>query len=255
MFDTIATGALDSAAEQRDIIRRLQRELGQARLAVANPPLSAQVPAFPPVHIIPAASARWQDLVLAAAESEWRRPVTEPVVPGDEMARIIDGYIRSPLGLGWGTVDYHTWKPGVAYQKNLDFAWCGALAAWCYGHAGCDPKYRRDYFSGTDRLWAWAKSAGLLIPWEEIQPADIPVWGADGHPAGSHITLARTRPAPDGTISLFEGNAVGLGPTGRTYEGVVAKTRARRRAVNRPNDYSFKFALRPPMPANPGAVR
>ena len=251
MFDLVQTALADWKQQTEDAIRRLQRENGVLlqSLAAQSMPLDAQHAAIPGETArteLPTPAAR----VLAVAAHEWERGVHEPFTPGDACAQIIDGYIRGADGLGWGTTDVRTWRPGVPYRKNLDFAWCGAFAARCWSAGGLLPRLRRDHLAGTDRLWRWARGTKRLIThWEDLLPGDIMVVGHGGKPPGGHITIVRG--FGKASIDTYEGNAVGEAPPGARdasgntvprWEGVV---RGNRRHVPADGRQTFCFGVRP----------
>lgn len=251
MFNVIETALADHKKEMEDIIRGLQLDLAQVRQSLAVSDMPLEVMNVPPTSSYQSlANTTCVDRILKTAEDEWRKRVTEPIAPGDENAKIIDNYIRGPQGLGWGTVDYHTWKPNVPYMKNLDFAWCGAFAAFCYGSAGLLAGVRHEYFAGTDRLYRWARGTPRFIAdWQDIQPGDIVVLGGENRPAGQHITLAGRLLVQEGILCTFEGNATGDGVqlAGKScrYEGVVTNSRLMNAPRAKPTDYRFAFAVRP----------
>ena len=248
MFDVVQTALADWKQQTDDQIRRLQRENGLLLQSIAaqSLPLAAQTPgtSSPPPRPIPQITKRSPgELVVSAAEAEWRRGVREPVTPGDNYATIIDGYIRGPHGLGWNTTDVRTWKSGVPYMKNLDFQWCGAFAAYCWSAVGLKASLRRDHLAGTDRLWSWARGTQRLIEnWRTLQPGDIMVVGHGSKIPGGHITLVRETPSRIGPILTYEGNAMGEGINGARYEGVVKNARLIDPA---PHAQTFCFGVRP----------
>ncbi|MGA1706909.1 MAG: hypothetical protein ACO39X_07700, partial [Candidatus Nanopelagicaceae bacterium] len=65
------------------------------------------------------------------AEGEWELDVTEPGLGGAHGADRINVYISGSDGLQWP--DANMKKDGAnPYEKNGDFAWCGAFAAYCW---------------------------------------------------------------------------------------------------------------------------
>lgn len=232
MFDMIQTALDDARKEAEDAVRRLQRENGQLKQSIAVVNMPADVTAAP-APIVQAALPvvhSHAEMLLAQASIEWHKQVREPLSPGDAYAKVIDGYIRGTLGLGWSTTDYHTWKPDVPYMKDLDFAWCGAFASFCYGSVGLRADIRKKYFAGTDRLYAWVRgTARLIARWQDLLPGDVMVVGVDGKAPGSHITLVRLPPeTAAGRIPTYEGNAFGDAPPGaavKQWQGVVTNVR------------------------------
>jgi hypothetical protein len=188
---------------------------------------------------------------LAAAEGEWRRGVREPLTPGDEYAALIDGYIRGPVGLDWPTTDVRTWKPGVPYRKNRDFAWCGAFAAWCWSFGGLRHSVRYSRMAGTGRLWSWVRNTARHVKrWQDLKPGDLAIFDNIGQPPGDHITLVRDYPRQTGegeagvVIPTYEGNAVGGAPNvpgaPARWEGVVVNDR---RLVGARGQASFAYGV------------
>lgn len=209
-----------------EALRHAARALGQ--VAVSAAPDGVALPYVPPIQTpdtMPNALDAGER-VLQAAHREWLRGVAEPGTSGmPNGAAIIDDYIRGPLGLGWNTADVKTWKPGVPYTRNGQFAWCGAFAARCWAAAGLKLALRQKHLAGTGRLYRWAKSDGgaRFVPPGELRPGDIAVVGPDGSGDGEHITIVDAVNA--GTISTYEGNAHGIGIDGLRYEGVIVSKR------------------------------
>jgi hypothetical protein len=154
--------------------------------------------------------------VLANAEREWKLNVTEPGEGGDSSR--ISYYINSRNCLGWSNIDY---------QKNGDFAWCGAFAAAVYGPQVLF-NIRFKIFSSCYRLYDnWSKTSRHQDK-EEIRPGDLVIvfTSDDRKPFwGNHITIARTSPDKDGNFHTTEGNAHGVNPDQQWVEGVVKRTR------------------------------
>jgi len=207
-----------------EMLRHAARAVGQAAVSAAPADVAGGVSAVvsPPPSIEPAQA------VLAAADAECRRGVAEPGTPNmPNGATIIDDYIRGPMGLGWNTCDVKTWKPGVPYTRNGQFAWCGAFAARCWAAAGLKLALRQKYLAGTGRLYRWAHadgSARLVAP-RDLRPGDIAVVGPLGSGDGEHITIVSK--VGDTSIWSYEGNAHGNGSVlgAPWYEGVVKQTR------------------------------
>lgn len=177
--------------------------------------------------------------VAARAVEEWRRAVMEP--PGVNAARI-DSYIRGPEGLGWPSAALRGSSDSREYRRNGQFQWCGAFAAWCWSIL--DAEIRLHHFASTYRLDGWtAGNARRLTP-EELLPGDLAIVGPRDKTA--HITVVVGEPHEvDGIVSVetVEGNATGLGPAGKRYEGVIR----RRRPFYAPDPriYRVHFGVRP----------
>lgn len=256
MLETSLLQSLDQLRDQvATALRHAGREVLNAKqaAAVADAPAGVLVsemmtivgPAVAATPAVPPAEA-----VLRMAEAEWRSGVAEPGTPGmPNGVTIIDRYIRGALGLGWSTCDIVNWKPGVPYTRNGQFAWCGAFAAFCYGSAGLKAELRSKHFSGTPRLYKWAKGTPRFIAAAgDMHRGDIVVVGPGGDIDGAHITVYRGSCRTDAvgrvvSFDTFEGNAHGVGPTGLRYEGVVANTRKVNSTTA--SDYRFAFAVRP----------
>lgn len=206
-----------------EALRHAVRAVGQVALSSAPDGVEmpyAVRPSDGPSAFTPA------ELVLRAAREEWLRGVAEPGTEGmPNGATIIDDYIRGPLGLGWSTADVKTWKPGVPYTRNGQFAWCGAFTARCWAAAGLKLALRQKHLAGTGRLYRWAHADGSarLVNPRGLQPGDIAVVGALGSVDGEHIVIVNQVFA--GEITTYEGNAHGAGIDGRRYEGVVTQSR------------------------------
>lgn len=210
--------------EKRDVEqenRRLRRELAMARLELRD--LDCLGEPGPPDR----PRAMRVTHALGTAESEWRRHIEEPPGPGWEL---IDRYIRGDLGLGWTWLD--------PYQRNGDFAWCGAFVAYCYGCAGLAYAIRHRHLASCYRLRRWAlDNKRLLSEPKDLLPGDLLVVGpVDGPYWGVHIALVRRSVIRDeeqlleqlgeaAQIPTYEGNAHSYGPEGARYEGVVINNR------------------------------
>jgi len=181
----------------------------------------------------PAVDDARTQLVLARAEEEWRRPVTEPNGVGWER---IDEYIRGPQGLAW------TWEE--RYVRNRQFAWCGAFAAFCFEAAGLNAEVRTKVMPSTYRLQKWATNSARLLPAESVGRGDVVIVGpANGKSWGSHITICESV-ADDGHIATFEGNANGTGPDGSSYEGVIRQRRPFASQASTPRQYRIMYGIR-----------
>lgn len=154
--------------------------------------------------------------VLKNCESEWNRNVTEPGEGGDSSR--ISYYINSKNCLGWSNVEY---------EKNGDFAWCGAFAAAVYG-VQVLYNIRYKIFSSCYRFYDNWKNTSRYQQKENILPGDIVIvfTSDDRKPFwGNHITIARTSPDQNGDFHTTEGNAHGVNPEQKWVEGVVKRTR------------------------------
>ena len=210
-----------------------ERDAAEADLEApedAPVPEASDQPASGPA---PAADDARTQLVLARAEEEWRRPVTEPNGPGWER---IDEYIRGQQGLVW------TWEE--RYVRNRQFAWCGAFAAFCFEAAGLNAEVRTKVMPSTYRLHSWAKDSVRFVQAESVAGGDVVIVGpAGGKVWGSHITICESVTA-DGHIATFEGNASGAGPDGSTYEGVVRQRRPFDREASTARTYRVMYGIR-----------
>jgi len=160
------------------------------------------------------------------AEGEWELDVTEPGLGGAHGADRINVYISGSDGLQWP--DANMKKDGAnPYEKNGDFAWCGAFAAYCW--AVLKPSIRKSTFPSTYRLWRDWQSR--RIPTSNMRAGDIVVVWNDSataedrekKPYGQHITICR-QPGAD-SYTTWEGNARATGPDGRYREGVGTRER------------------------------
>ena len=213
----------DVADRYSEALRHAVRAVGQLAVSAAPDGVST---AYAESPVVAERAFTPAELVLRAADAELRRGVAEPGTAGmPNGATIIDDYIRGPMGLGWNTCDVKTWKPGVPYTRNGQFAWCGAFAARCWAAAGLKLALRQKFLAGTGRLYRWAKSDGgaRWVPPRDLQTGDIAVVGTFGSGDGEHITIVNQVSA--GEITTYEGNAHGAGVDGRRYEGVVTQSR------------------------------
>ena len=171
--------------------------------------------------------------VLDAARHEWELVVAEPDGPNWKHIR---KYIYE--GLRWPE---SRWP----YDKNGDFAWCGAFAAWCYREAGLkdDLLYKR--FASTRRLYDWAHGTDrFIVTPSGLAPCDIVVVGrGDSKAWGAHITLVRE--LADDVVLTFEGNAKGTLGDGTTGEGVVRHQRPTSGAGLPDKTYRFLYGVHP----------
>ena len=203
--------------EQLDILRHENRRYRRA-LNMVNIDLDVQKTVNVNVNIERnVAPNEHVQTVLANAEREWKSNVTEPGEGGDSSR--INYYIKSTNCLGW------TWEDD--YQKNGDFAWCGAFAAAVYG-VQVRSNVRTKIFPSCYRLYDNWFHTSRHQDKEAIRPGDIVVvfTSDDKTPTwGNHITIARTSPDKDGNFHTTEGNAHGVNPDQQWVEGVVKRTR------------------------------
>jgi len=186
-------------------IRRMNRALGQAQIDLSIDEVSDYAEITPHIseHAIEA---------IRRAQAEWASVVREP-------QKRIDTYIRSDAGLQWSWVD--------PYERNGQFAWCGAFAAFCYTKAR--PQIRKKIFPSCYRLHSnWAKTSRYIHP-DNVRPGDIVVVYTSKRAAqGDHITLCTdiSEFASDGIITTIEGNAHGTLGDDTRGEGVITRTRS-----------------------------
>ena len=239
-----ALGLLPPAVAEQyaESLRHAVRAVGQAALSTSDPPLAKVADSLQPQSAAIAALASPSVVVLVAARAEMRRGVAEPGTDGmPNGAPIIDSYIRGPQGLAWTTCDVKTWKPGVPYTRNGQFAWCGAFAAFCWGEAGLKADLRQKHLAGTGRLYRWAHGTARWVKPRDLRPGDIAVVGPEGSGDGEHITIVREVRA--NVIETYEGNAHGLGIDGKRYEGVVVQVRPFDPPA--PQTYRVLYGVRP----------
>lgn len=222
-------------------LRHLAREAAMRRLdAAPNPVVGRAVDR----RIVGVSVADRPAIALAFATKLWRLNVREPDANGPNGAGIIDDCIRGPLGLGWSSAEVGAGaRPKWPYVRNGQFAWCGAKVARCFGEAGLRADIRRKHFASTYRLWKFAKGTPRWIRPEDIQPCDVPVVGPDGDADGAHVTFC-TEVRAHG-IETFEGNAMGTGPDGDRYEGVVKQYRPFAAHAKTARTYRVIFGFRP----------
>lgn len=159
---------------------------------------------------------------IALALELWSERIEEP--PGSGW-QAIDRFIRSPLGLGWGTADAKTWRPGAAYDTNGMFSWCGAFVAYTLGLLGLKLSLRYKHLASTGRLLrAFRGTPRHILDLAQVQPGDVAVVSDGSLPEGEHIVFV-AGVLPGGVLLTIEGNARGLGPDGKVYEGVIKRTR------------------------------
>lgn len=170
-------------------------------------------------------------VVLATARDEWSRHIEEP--PGPNFGRI-DEYIRGDQGLQWTWVD--------EYEKDGQFAWCGAFAAFCFGAAGLRADIRKNVMSSCYRIHKWARDTPRLIAPVDIQTGDIVIVGSSRSKRwGAHVTICTKR--HELGVDTIEGNARGLGFGGQRYEGVVKQSRPW--SSTKAREYRVFYGVRP----------
>lgn len=148
-------------------------------------------------------------VALARALVEWQRGISEATGKAT-----IDAYIRSPAGLGW------SWEE--VYEKNGQFQWCGAFAAFAWGAVKL--ALRKEHFASTYRLKRWARDTARFLAPRELVAGDVAIVGAaNGKKWGDHVVIVEAIEAEQ--IRTIEGNAVGLAPDGTTWEGVIKTVR------------------------------
>lgn len=147
---------------------------------------------------------------LGRALCEWDQIIKDPDAE-------IDRYIRSREGLGWSWSD--------EYQRNGQFAWCGAFAAFCWTQVKFP--IRQKIFPSCYRLYEqWSNTARRIKDPSNMLPGDIVVISTvNGAKWGDHITLCHEAPNGGDSYEALEGNAKGTLGDGSTGEGVIKQTR------------------------------
>lgn len=169
------------------------------------------------------------ELALGWLEELWASHVQEPKGQGWQK---IDDLIRGPKGLGWNTADARNWTPGRAYDENGIFAWCGAPGARALGEFGLRAEIRSKRCASTVRLFNFCKGTPRDIAIQAARPGDIGVVSAGVKKQGEHIVMIQR--IEGGLAYTIEGNARGVGPDGRIFEGVVKRTRPLPRSAGGP---------------------
>jgi hypothetical protein len=161
-------------------------------------------------------------VVLAVAQAEWERCVREP--RGD--VNRVDEYIRGEFGLGWGTADAINWKANTPYTRNGMFQWCGAFAAFCWGHSGLLAAIRSKKLASTVRLYNWCQGTDRTVSVPgDLRPGDIVIVTRGKKKQGEHICIVERVDLDAKLVHTIEGNARGRGPDGEVFEGVIKRTR------------------------------
>lgn len=175
--------------------------------------------------------------LLACATREWERGVREP--PAGNGADVLAYYHR---GLGWPWI--------TSYKADGDQEWCGAFAAYCYAAAGLRAEVRYKHLASCSRLVAWARNTERMIEPRLVRAGDIVIVGSapslltKAGRVGSHITLCSQTPLQASAfIETVEGNAIGRGPAGLEYEGVIRRRRSFA-AVNK-SERRIRYVIRP----------
>ena len=199
---------LKQLEETKETQRRLQRSLNLALLDLETnleKELNFQDIVKPSNHAYDA---------MKRAKKEFELNVTEPGGGGD--SNRINVYIKSSNGLGW------SWEDN--YEKNGDFAWCGAFAAFCYTNLKFT--IRQKILPSCYRLYNNWYNTGRRS--NEICIGDIVTvfTSSDQSPHyGNHIVLVSGLMDENGDFQTIEGNAKGEGPDGEWREGVSTRTR------------------------------
>ncbi len=183
-------------------VRRMDRALNQASIDLASIP--ERLVHYPTPHIDPRSAE-----AIARGLAEWEQTIIDP-------DRRINTYIRTQAGIGWA------WEK--SYEKNGQFAWCGAFAAFCWTAVKLD--LRKKIFPSCYRLYSnWSQTSRAIQP-KLMSPGDIVVvYSAKRSKQGDHITICVEAPNCDGVFKTVEGNAHGTLGDGSHGEGVIRKER------------------------------
>lgn len=205
----------------QDLLRYLLRDSLMAELDLGTPDFCGGIDCRRDKRRTPGAVAVEKALEL------WGQKIKEPQGAPNQ----IDDFIRGDYGLGWSTADAINWTPHQPYTHNGQFQWCGAFAAYCWGHAGLKASIRKTDMASTWRLYKWAGLNGsdpsgrvVTMP-GDLLPGDILVVSRGKKKQGEHICLVERVDHEAKLIHTIEGNARGVGPDGTVYEGVVKRTR------------------------------
>jgi hypothetical protein len=213
-----------------------------SKIPMTKPPLAEVTKPNDPIAFLKQKGAEAVDWML----NEWNLVVQEP--PGQNWERI-DYYIRSPECSNWSGED--------PYDNNGDSAWCGHFTSGAHRSVQLLPEIVEHVLQSTYRLWDFAKTHDLFVPVDGMGKGDTVIVGPDfirtrvngrrtkkrAKPWGHHIT---TCISPSGGTKdrcfVVEGNAVGNGPNGDRYEGVVTNERP----ILKPDDYTYyvKYVIR-----------
>lgn len=181
----------------------------------------------------------------------WRDAITE-MIGGDGRGH----------GLGWG------WER--RYLGDGDFEWCGAFAARCWEDGGLLRQARLESWASCYRLQRWATGRPtstspaapgaacmrLCVPFNEhstalpigleVRPGDVLIVGGAGTGPGKHITLVERFDEHAQAFHTYEGNAGGIGPDGKSRQGVVRTVRRIGLPRGRPRSaYHARWLIRP----------
>jgi len=201
------------SSELLNIIADLETKLRRARRSLLIERVDRR-PGQPvgPVEVLPLPQYGYRERAVKEALAIWQKGVAEP--PGQNWD-YIDTFIRGDRGLHW------TWEE--PYERDGQFAWCGAFAAFVFGGEGLLHEIRHNHMASCYRLQGWAEDHGRLVKPSGIKRGDIAVVGpADAPDYGNHITICTGR--TNAALMTVEGNAVGKAPNGR-WEGVITKCR------------------------------
>ena len=183
-------------------------------------------------------------LVLAAVIRLWQRGLVERSASG---RAFMAECIRSDRGLGWTW-----WVPGTTFQ------WCGATAAWvCARAIGLQFLDRKHHWSSCSRLYDDRRRAlgieyatrpgATALPGDVVivgpEPGTLTRAGKTRRPWGQHITIVVA--VDEEGAWCIGGNQVGVGPTGKRFEGVtLTKYRWTRRSAG---DLAVMFKIPVPL--------
>jgi len=192
----------------------------------------------------------------------WDPPVTDHRPIAERWRDAITEMISSERGLGW------TWEQ--RYAGDGSFEWCTAFGARCWAEAGLTLAARTPFWASCYRLHRWATYQPIDARTPNKRPKDGPYRlcvALDEHttalPAGvvpraGDILLVggvNTGPGKHGTVVesfdgktflTIEGNARGLGPDGKSRQGVVRASRPLGLTKgDAPTTYHARWLIRP----------
>ena len=166
-----------------------------------------------------------------AVAFEWVLSLYESHVeePPGQGWRAIDDMIRGELGLDWTTAD-PSFKTRVGYSAAMmKFQWCGAILARALGSGGLRRDIRFNHMASTGRLYRFAKGTDRMVALTDLRLGDVLMVGARRKRKGRVLVegehFAMVEHVEGGMVHTIEGNAIGLGPDGRVFEGVIRRTR------------------------------
>lgn len=166
--------------------------------------------------------------IRASMDASFAADIVEPKGNNWEL---IDRRIRGVGALGW------TWEK--RYERNGQFAWCGAEEAEHLGAAGLLPDIRKRVMPSCYRLHKFCvrddpKKRRLVRDIRDARFGDLVIVGpADGKSYGAHITAFLELDEANGRVFLHEGNAKAYGPNGDYREGVGRRWRNLARSSKR----------------------